>query len=65
MSPMQLMTMEDNKRYSKHKKNPKWLNAYLKYDNYDAIEVPFSDSIPSDYDGEMGVPISFFGQIQS
>lgn len=30
-----------------------------RYDNYDAIEVPFTDSIPSDYDGVMGVPISF------
>jgi hypothetical protein len=29
------------------------------YDNYDAIEVPFTDAIPSDYDGAMGVPISF------
>jgi len=33
--------------------------AFDKYDNYDAIEVPFTDSIPSDYDGVMGVPISF------
>lgn len=29
------------------------------YDNYDAIEVPFTDSIPSDYSGVMGVPVSF------
>ena len=33
--------------------------AYDRYDNYDAIEVPFTDAIPSDYDGVMGVPISF------
>ena len=26
---------------------------------YDAIEVPFIDAIPSDYDGVMGVPITF------
>ena len=32
---------------------------YKKYDNYDAIDVPFTDAIPSDYDGVMGVPISF------
>lgn len=33
---------------------------YPKYDNYDAIEVnPYTD-IPIDYDGVMGVPISFF-----
>jgi hypothetical protein len=33
--------------------------AYDRYDNYDAIEVPFTNAIPSDYDGAMGVPISF------
>lgn len=32
---------------------------YPRYDNYDAIEVPFTESIPSDYDGVMGVPITF------
>jgi hypothetical protein len=32
---------------------------YQKYENYEAIEVPFAAAIPSDYDGEMGVPISF------
>ena len=29
------------------------------YDNYDAIEVPFVKYIPSDFDGVMGVPITF------
>ena len=33
--------------------------AYERYDNYDAIEVPFTNAIPSDYEGVMGVPISF------
>ena len=33
--------------------------AYDRYENYDAIEVPFTDAIPSDYGGVMGVPISF------
>jgi hypothetical protein len=33
--------------------------AYVRYDNYDAIEVPISNAIPSDYDGVMGVPISY------
>ncbi|MGM9692224.1 MAG: adenine-specific methyltransferase EcoRI family protein, partial [Alloprevotella sp.] len=28
-------------------------------DNYNAIEVPYVDAIPSDYDGAMGVPITF------
>ena len=56
--PLPLMTMEENLKYSKHKEI-KGKKAYDKYDNYDAIEVPFTDSIPSDYDGVMGVPISF------
>jgi len=53
-----LMTVEDNLRFSKHKEiNGK--AAYDRYDNYDAIEVPFTDAIPSDYDGLMGVPVTF------
>jgi len=32
---------------------------YPKYDNYDAIEVSQTKNIPIDYDGHMGVPISF------
>ena len=56
--PMPLMTMEDNLKYSKHKEL-KGKKAYDKYENYDAIEVPFADAIPSDYDGIMGVPITF------
>lgn len=53
-----LMTMADNLKYSKHKEI-KGKNSYTFYDNYDAIEVPFTDAIPSDYNGVMGVPISF------
>jgi hypothetical protein len=53
-----LMTTEDNLRFSKHKEI-RGKAAYERYCNYDAIEVPFSDAIPSDYDGVMGVPISF------
>ena len=33
--------------------------AYPKYANYDAIEVSKTSDIPCDYDGEMGVPITF------
>lgn len=33
---------------------------YPKYDNYDAIEVGATKDIPMDYDGVMGVPITFF-----
>ena len=32
---------------------------YPKYDNYDAIEVSKTSEIPCDYDGVMGVPITF------
>ncbi len=32
---------------------------YPKYDNYDAIEVGATSKIPDDYDGVMGVPITF------
>ena len=32
---------------------------YPKYDNYDAINVDKTSDIPSDYDGVMGVPITF------
>lgn len=52
------MTMADNLRFSKHKEI-KGNAEYDRYVNFDAIEVPFSDAIPSDYDGVMGVPISF------
>jgi hypothetical protein len=56
--PLPLMTMADNLKFSRHKQI-KGKKGYEKYDNYDAIEVPFTDAIPSDYEGVMGVPISF------
>ena len=34
-------------------------DEYPKYDNYDAIEVSKVEKIPMDYDGVMGVPITF------
>lgn len=52
------MTLEDNLRYSRHAEI-RGRSGYDRYDNYDAIEVPFTDAIPNDYDGVMGVPISF------
>ena len=55
--PLSLMTMEENIMYSKHKDIRG--KGYVHYDNYDAIEVPYTDAIPSDYDGAMGVPITF------
>ena len=56
--PLALMTMTDNLKYSRHKQI-KGKKKYEKYDNYDAIEVPFTDAIPSNFRGVMGVPISF------
>lgn len=54
--PLQLMTMADNLKFNK-----KMIGkvTYARYDNYDAIEVPFTNAIPEDYNGVMGVPISF------
>ena len=56
--PLPLMTMSENLRFSKHKEI-KGQQDYVRYDNYDAIEIPYTDAIPSDYQGIMGVPISF------
>lgn len=52
-----LMTMSDNIKFSKHKEIKG--GVYENYDNFDAIEVPYSDAIPDDFAGAMGVPISF------
>ena len=49
--PLQLMSKADNIRFNKAE--------YPHYENYDAIEVSKTMWIPSDYEGEMGVPISF------
>ena len=54
---MQLMSMSDNKRFGKHKDIKEY--GYLKYDNYDAIDIGYTDAIPSDYYDAMGVPITF------
>lgn len=54
--PLQLMTMDDNVKFNSRLDGK---NAYQPYDNYDAIEIPFTNAIPIDYDGVMGVPISF------
>ena len=54
---LQLMTERENIKFSKHKEIRG--TGYRRYDNYDAIEVPFTDAIPSDYEGVMGVPKSF------
>ena len=55
--PMLLMSMKDNLRFGKHKDLKD--TGYRKYDNYDALEIPYSDAIPSDYEDVMGVPVTF------
>ena len=58
--PLSLMTEKDNIKFSKHKEVKEV--GYYKYENYDAIEVPYTDAIPSDHEGIMGVPISFLSK---
>lgn len=55
--PLSLMTEQDNFKFSKHKEVRD--RSYAKYVNFDAIEIPFTDAIPRDYKGKMGVPITF------
>lgn len=55
--PLQLMSMKDNIKYSRHKEIRE--NGYIHYENYDAIDVPYTDAIPNDYEGCMGVPLTF------
>lgn len=61
--PLALDTMSNNLKYNRKlkKKFESEYNCdyYPPYDNYDALEVPFTECIPSDYDGVMGVPITF------
>lgn len=55
--PYPLMTMADNQKYSKH---PQIVGKeYPKYETFDAIDVAYTDAIPKDYKGIMGVPKTF------
>lgn len=53
---LDLMTIEENLKFSRSLRGKA---TYPRYDNYDAIEVSTYKEIPSDYDGVMGVPITF------
>ncbi len=55
--PLDLMSMEDNIKFNK--KLQKKPHCYQQYLNYDAIEITDVDAIPADYNGVMGVPVSF------
>ena len=61
--PMRLDTMANNLRCHKLTKcyceSLGYFDDYPHYDNYDAIEVKYVECIPSDYNGMMGVPITF------
>lgn len=62
--PLVLMTMADNLKYNKPllkklKKDYGDDSKYPMYDNYNALVVPLTEAIPDDYDGIMGVPITF------
>lgn len=48
-----------NKRLRKKLETTYGALEYPRFDNYDVIEVPFTECIPSDYDGVMAVPITF------
>ena len=52
-----LMSMADNIKYSKHSEIKG--KGYQHYDNFDAIEVNYYDAIPSDYDGMMGMSLTY------
>ncbi|MBR5913954.1 MAG: hypothetical protein IKZ58_06300 [Selenomonadaceae bacterium] len=57
--PVTFNTMAENIKFCRHKDVKGKSILYAKYDNYDAIEVPYTDLIPCDYEGVMGVPITF------
>lgn len=54
-------TFETSYLYSK--KDSLYPDLYPKYDNYDAIHIDKMNEIPMDYDGIMGVPITFMGKL--
>lgn len=56
--PMKLMTQADIFKHSKHKDIVE-RKSFNTYENFDAIDIPYTDVIPRDYNGVMGVPISF------
>lgn len=58
--PLSLMTEADNIKFSSHKEIKNF--GYRHYENFDAIEVPYADAIPNDFEGVMGVPITFLGK---
>ena len=61
-SPLLLDTAEHNLKFNKKLKKlleEEELDGYPRFDNCTAIEIPFTECIPSDYSGNMAVPITF------
>ena len=55
--------LDHKKRHEKLILHKKYLpEEYAQYDNYDAINVDKTKDIPVDYDGKMGVPITFLNK---
>ena len=59
--PLVLMTMQENLRFGKHRDLIE-RGAYEKYFHYGFIDVPYTDASPSDYNEEMGVPITYLAK---
>lgn len=61
--PLPLHTMRENltsnRRLIRKLHDTYHTDTYPMYDNYPALEVPYTDAIPSDYMGVMGVPVTF------
>jgi hypothetical protein len=56
-TPIDYLTYDDAYAvYCGAKQRP---TMFKRYDNYDALEVPISRAIPADYDGVLGVPITY------
>lgn len=54
--------LEHNQRHKEIKLADKDISEYKKYDRYDAIDVPNINLIPKNYNGKMGVPITFLNR---
>lgn len=52
---LELKTFEENSK----------THTYIKYDNFDALEIPKTKLIPKDYEGLMGVPLSFLDKFNN
>ena len=56
-----MMSMDDNIKFNKDYKRAlnKGVGPYQIYQNYNAMEVSYASLVPLDYDGVMGVPVTF------